>query len=155
MARGRVFTRNPALVVGGGAPDPQARRAAVGLSRSRLTALSSAGGRPVGQGSVCEQGPSEVLQPCLSVPLAVVEARVAFYSAEQHDRGLSGWNVFPTRKHRTATNGHFSSTHRHSRSTASGSPRVRRRRGLHARRHGCHVGLSALHLHEPAWHRPL
>ena len=44
---------------------------------------------------------------------------------------------------------------RHSRGAASGPPRVRSCRGLLARHHGRHVGLRALHLHEPAGHRPL
>lgn len=44
---------------------------------------------------------------------------------------------------------------RHRRRAASRPPGVRRRRGPHTRSLGRHVGLSALHLHEPAWHRPL
>lgn len=44
---------------------------------------------------------------------------------------------------------------RHRRGAAARPPGVRGRRGPLARRRGRHVGLRALHLHEPAGHRPL
>lgn len=86
---------------------------------------------------LCAAGFSEVLEPRLSAQQGRALGDGGGAETLSGDKQL----LFPPCRHR--------------RSAASGPPRVRSGRGLHARCRGRHVGLSALHLHEPAGHRPL
>lgn len=109
------------------------------------------------RGSVCEQGTRSRGPGTQAVPTCS-----AFFASSHllwgRCRRALGRVGRPSTPHTLPTNHDewpFLSPHRHGRSAASRPPGVWSRGRLHARCHGRHVGLSALHLHEPAGHRPL